>query len=101
MPMTLLDILLILSILGFVWFGFWFGVLHMLGGLVGTIAGVWLAGHYSSILAAPLQALLGGGSGWVELVAFVLIYLVVNRVVRFAFFVLDRAFNFVSLVPFL
>ncbi len=99
--MTILDFLLVLSIAGFVWFGFWYGIIHTFGGLVGTVAGAWLAGHYYAALAVPVRVLLGSTSGWVDLATFIFIYLVVNRVVGFAFFLLDRAFNFVSLVPFL
>lgn len=99
--MTLFDFLLILSLVGFVWFGFWFGIIHMVGGLVGTVAGAWLAGHFYDKLTGPLQMLLGTNSTWVELLSFVFIFIVANRLVGFIFYILDRTFRFISVIPFL
>ncbi len=99
--MTTLDIILILSIAGFVWFGLWFGAIHMAGGLIGTVAGAYLAGHFYDKLAGPLHLLFGTDTGWVDLVAFIFIFVVINRVVGFVFHLIDRSFRFISMAPFL
>lgn len=99
--MTLLDFLLVISITGFVWFGFWFGIIHMVGGLVGTIAGAWLAGEFYDKLSAPFEALLQTHSGWVKLLSFIVIFIAVNRLVGFAFYLLDKSFAFLRRIPFL
>ncbi|MBU1039415.1 CvpA family protein [Patescibacteria group bacterium] len=99
--MTLLDLLLILTVFGFIWFGFWFGIIHMAGSLLGTIAGAWLAGHYYDVLSAWLNSWLGISGGWVTLASFLIIFIVVNRLVGFIFYLLDRTFNFLRFIPFL
>lgn len=99
--MTVLDFLLVLSITGFVWFGFWFGIIHMVGGVVGTVAGAYLAGEFYDKLAAPFEAMLQTHSGWVKLLAFIVIFIAANRLVGFAFYLLDRSFAFLRRIPFL
>jgi uncharacterized membrane protein required for colicin V production len=84
-----------------VWFGFWFGALHAAGGLVGTVAGAYLAGHFYGYLAGPLHLLFGTDSGWVDLVSFFLIFVVANRVTGFVFYLIDRTFRFITQAPFL
>lgn len=99
--MTTLDFLLVLSIVGFVWFGFWFGMIHMAGGLVGTIAGAFVAGQFYAIVAAPFEAMLSSTSGWVKIVSFLVIFVTVNRFVGFCFYLVDRSFAFLTRIPFL
>lgn len=99
--MTTFDVLLILSLVGFVWFGFWFGMIHMAGGLIGTVAGAFLAGQFYGVLAAPFEALLGSTSGWVKIISFLVIFVAINRFVGFIFYLVDRSFAFLTRIPFL
>lgn len=99
--MTILDFLLVICLTGFVWFGFWFGMIHMAGGLVGTVAGAYLAGHFYTVVAAPFEALLGSTNGWVKIATFLVIFIVVNRFVGFCFYLVDRSFAFLTRIPFL
>jgi len=99
--MTLLDLLLVLVVFGFIWFGFWFGVIHAIGALLGTVIGSWLAGHYYDVLTNWFGHWLGISGGWVKLLSFLIIFVVVNRLVGFIFYLLDRTFNFLRFIPFL
>lgn len=99
--MTLFDFVLLIMIFGFMWFGFWFGAIHMAGGLIGTIAGAWLAGHYYDTLSHFISSLLGINSPWLNLICFALIFILINRLIGFAFYVLDRTFGFLSRLPFI
>ena len=47
--MTFLDLIVGLLLFGFVLAGLWFGLIHMIGAVVGTVAGTVVAGHYAAM----------------------------------------------------
>ncbi len=99
--MTIVDGFLLLILFGFIWFGVWFGFIHTLGALLGTIAGAWLAG----LLYLPVFSLIidwtGYDNDWLKILIFFIIFIIVNRLVGFVFYLLDRIFRFISFIPFL
>lgn len=99
--MTLFDVILIVILGGFVLFGFWFGLIHTLGALVGTIAGAWAAGHYYDALAVWVNGLVGGSLNVLRVIVFIVLFTVVNRLVGLLFFLVEKVFNVVSIIPFL
>ncbi len=99
--MTTLDVLLLLLLVGFAWFGFWFGLIHAVGGLAGTVLGAWLAGHYYAVVSAPFETLFAAEGAWLKLFFFLAIFIFVNRLIGFGFYLLDRTFAFLTRMPFL
>lgn len=97
--MTLLDLILVLIIFFFTFSGFWFGLIHTLGSLVGTVAGVLVAGQYFEQLALKLGGLTMGNTGVAKVVAFIMIFLLVSRLVGFVFWLINRMFNIIAKVP--
>jgi hypothetical protein len=92
--MTFFDLLLSLSVFAFVLAGLWFGLVHALGALTGMILSVLIAGHYSAIGAF-------GTSNVARLLTFVIIMILVNRLIGLVFWIIERIFKVVSIVPFL
>ena len=88
---SLFDVILILSVFGFTLFGFWFGLIHTFGALVGTVVAAVVAGQYYTLLP--------GGAP--KVVAFIVIFLVVNRLIGFVFYLLNRIYKIMSIIPFL
>lgn len=99
--MSTLDLILLICLFGFLWFGFWFGLIHAAGGLVGTVAGAWLAGHFYLSLASPIEHLFNYQGPWLKLAAFLGIFILANRVVGFGFYLFDKSFAFLIRLPFL
>ena len=99
--MTPLDYFLILILFGFVWFGFWFGFIHTLGALIGTVVGAWLAGRLYLPVNDWVSVWLSIDASWLKLVIFIVIFFVVNRLIGFAFYLLDRTFHIFTIIPFL
>lgn len=99
--MTTLDLIILITLFGFLWFGFWFGLIHALGGLVGTVAGAWLAGHFYASLAAPIEQLFSYQGPWLKLASFLGIFILANRLVGFGFYLFDKSFAFLIRLPFL
>ncbi|MCX7778870.1 MAG: CvpA family protein [Patescibacteria group bacterium] len=99
--MTLFDLILILIVFGFIWFDFWFGLIYALGGLAGLIVGVAVASRWYDELAIKIVFLLGGNINLANIISFLVIYIVVNRLVGFVFFILDRILRPITHLPFL
>jgi uncharacterized membrane protein required for colicin V production len=98
--MTIFDVILLIFLGGFVMFGLWFGVIHTLGAIVGTFAGAFFAGLGYSYLGSWLTNIFGH-ENLMMIFAFIFIFLIINRLIGFGFYVLDKIFNFLSVVPFL
>ncbi len=73
----------------------------MLGGLLGTIAGAAVAGHLYRPLVDWVQLLIGEQSGWLKLIVFIIIFIIINRLVGFVFYIISQTFHFISVIPFL
>ncbi len=98
--MAILDIALLAIVGGFVLGGIWLGFIHTLGSLVGVAAGAYVASQYYQPIAD------WGGFIWGEgnigkAVTFLLVLTLVSRLIGLGFYLLDRAFEFISVIPFL
>lgn len=82
-------------------FGLWFGIIHTLGALIGTIAGAYVAGHYFAGIAWLVHDKIGGSLPILKVVSFILIFTLVNRLIGFGFYLVEKLFNVISIIPFL
>lgn len=98
--MTFFDLILLIILGGFVMFGLWFGLIHTLGSFVGTFAGAFFAGLWYESLGKWLESIFGHPN-LMRIFAFIFIFIIANRLIGFAFFVLDKIFNFLTIIPFL
>jgi membrane protein required for colicin V production len=98
---TFFDLLLIIAISGFGLFGLWFGLLHTLGSLIGTVLGVYLASRYYE----PVSRWVVDSTGWGEnisiVVIFAIAFVVINRLVGLLFWILNKIFRVVTRLPFM
>jgi len=98
--MTIFDVILLLILGGFVMFGLWFGFIHTLGSLIGTFAGAFFAGLWYEPLAKWLESIFGHPN-LMRILAFILIFIIFNRLIGFVFYLLDKIFKFLTIIPFL
>lgn len=101
MIFTLVDVILIVIVLAFVMLGFFMGLISAIGSLFGIVAGVWLASSYFMPLAEWLSPYMLGNEGAAKTVAFILIFILVNRLVAMIFWLVNKVFHLVSIIPFL
>lgn len=99
--MSIFDIVLICIISGFALFGLWFGLIHTLGSLIGTIFGVYLASHYYLPLAEWLIRVTGWGENVSKVIIFTIAFLIINRLVGFIFWMIDKILSFFTSLPFI
>ncbi|MFH1430624.1 MAG: CvpA family protein [Candidatus Uhrbacteria bacterium] len=99
--MSFFDLTLVIILGGFVLYGLWFGLIHAFGALVGVIVGAFVAGRLFEPLAESFSWMFGGNVNLGRIVIFFVLFVLVNRLVGFGFYLIERAFKIVSIIPFL
>lgn len=92
--MNWVDIIIILITLGYAYSGFSQGAIRTAIGLIGLVAGIVLAGQFYPQVSA---ALFGSGQGWGPVVAWVIIFAIVNVAAAIIGWVLSRVVKAVLL----
>ena len=96
-----MDIILLIILGGFTLFGLWFGFIHTLGSLIGTFVGAFVASHYYGPVASWVWSMTGGNENLVKLLVFILLFVIANRLVGFVFWLVEKIFNIIKIIPFL
>ncbi len=99
--MTFFDIILLVIIGGFALFGFWFGFIHSLGSLIGTVLGALLASRWYEGVASAVYGKFGGSLNVTKIIVFLLIFIIVNRLVGFIFWVIEKVTGIFTRLPFI
>jgi len=99
--MTLFDIILIVIIAGFIFYGLFFGLVHALGGLTGVFAGTIVAGWLFEAIGEFITPIFWGNEMLAKIVAFIIIFIIINRLFGLAFWLVDKVINFLKVIPFL
>jgi len=101
MPISYFDLALLLIIGGFSLFGLWFGFVHTLGSLLGSVAGVYLASHYYEPIANWLIKTTGWGENFSKVIIFIIVFFIINRLIGLAFWLVDKFLSFFTNLPFI
>ncbi|MDO8509621.1 MAG: CvpA family protein [bacterium] len=99
--MSIFDIVLLCIIGGFAAFGLWFGLVHTIGSLVGTVLGVYLASRYYEVAANWLIQTTGWGANTSKVIIFVIVFFLINRLVGLAFWIVDKLLSIITHLPFI
>lgn len=100
MLFTFLDLILILIIFIFVAFGFVMGLIEAVGSLVGLVLGVWLGGIFYKDVGAQIGNFIPN-KNFSYIVAFILIYAVASKLVALGFYILNKIYHLLTIIPFL
>jgi len=101
MLFTLTDVILIVIVFGFAFIGFMMGLISAVGSLIGVILGYWAANSFYIGVGAWLSPYMMGNEAAANVVAFILIFALVNRALSIIFWLVNKIFNLVSIIPFL
>jgi len=99
--MTVLDFILLIILFGFVLSGLWLGLIQTLGALVGTVAGIAVASRYFEQFQSLIQPFFGANENLAKIIAFIIIFIIINRLVGVIFWLINKVFKFISVIPFL
>jgi membrane protein required for colicin V production len=94
------DFIIVLVLVGFGVFGFVLGMIQVVGGLVGLVAGTWLANQWHLPLGKWLANVLPVSPRISSLLAFILILVVVQRAMALGFYWLGRMLRLLRFIPF-
>lgn len=97
--MTIFDLVLLLLLFGFAWFGFWFGLIYSLGGLIGMVAGAILASRWYDIVAVRLSFLFGDHANLAKVVCFIVLFLLIWRIIAWLVSLINKLFNLPFIRP--
>ncbi|MEK7166823.1 MAG: CvpA family protein [Patescibacteria group bacterium] len=99
--MPLLDIFIIVILFCFLLAGFRFGFIQAIGALVGFVVGIFLAILYYKVLANFSLPLFLGNLKIAQIVCFLFILIFSSQLVGFIFYIINKIFNFIAIIPFL
>ncbi|MFH0854492.1 MAG: CvpA family protein [bacterium] len=95
------DVILLILLAGFVFFGLFLGLIKAIGEIIGIIAGAWVAGNYFLLLAGWITNLTGISHNIIKVGAFLFLFILVNRLIGLIFWILDKIFHILAIIPFL
>ncbi|MBI1908286.1 CvpA family protein [Candidatus Uhrbacteria bacterium] len=95
-----IDLVLGVVIGAFVLFGLFFGFVHTLGSLVGSIAGGVIAARLLDPAVAMLGFVFGGNESVAKVVLFFLLFFFVSRGIGILFWIAGKLFGFLKIIPF-
>ncbi len=99
--MSSVDIVLLIIIAAFAMTGWRVGIIHALGSLIGAVAGIYLASRYYQGFAAWLIHFTGWSGDFAKILCFILAFVIINRLVGFGFWILDKVFGIFTRLPFI
>ncbi|MAG11896.1 MAG: hypothetical protein CMI52_03765 [Parcubacteria group bacterium] len=91
----------LLIILGlFAFAGFWFGLLHTIGALIGTILGAFLASKFHGWGASVLLGKFDLNENTAQVLGFLLVFVLVSRTFGLSVWLIEKIINASGIVPF-
>lgn len=87
---TPFDLILILIIFSFVLFGLWFGLIHAIGGLLGTVVGAIIAAKYYKRW---------GTTNLGQVISFIVLFTLGSRLTGFIFYGLEKIVKIANILP--
>ncbi|OGL64542.1 hypothetical protein A3B21_03575 [Candidatus Uhrbacteria bacterium RIFCSPLOWO2_01_FULL_47_24] len=87
---TPFDLILILIIFSFVLFGLWFGLIHAIGGLLGTLVGSVVAAKYYKRF---------GATNLSQVISFIVLFTLGSRVTGFIFYGMEKLLKIANILP--
>lgn len=97
----IIDVVILLFLAGFVYYGLFSGLIKMLGYLAGMVLGAWAASHFYLTFYDWTDWLYFGHENLGKVISFILVLTISARLVGFVFFVIEKIFKLLSIIPFL
>lgn len=99
--MSFFDICLLIIVGGFGLFGLWFGLIHTLGSLIGTLVGLYLAARFYEPMANWLMNITGWSGNFSKVLMFIIAFVIITRLVGFVFWIVNKILGIFTKLPFI
>jgi len=96
MDISFVDLILVIIIGAFVFYGAFFGFIHSLGSLIGAIIAAIVASRIIDPIFDWLGFIFGNGT-WGRIILFIIIFLIITKLVGLIFTIFEKMF---SIIPF-
>ncbi|MFH1142635.1 MAG: CvpA family protein [Candidatus Uhrbacteria bacterium] len=96
MEVAFVDLILIIIIGGFVFYGAFFGFIHTLGSLIGAIIASVIASRIIDSVFEWVGYIFGGGV-WARIILFIIIFLVLTKLIGLLFTMVEKVWSIVPL----
>jgi len=98
---SIIDAILLILLSGFVFYGLFFGLIRTFGVFVGVVVGAILASRFYLLAADIIEPIFFGYENLGKVITFLVLFSLINRLVGLGFYLLEKAFNIISIIPFL
>ncbi|NCN25489.1 hypothetical protein COT94_02285 [Candidatus Falkowbacteria bacterium CG10_big_fil_rev_8_21_14_0_10_37_14] len=99
--LPLVDIILLLFLAGFVFYGLFFGLIRTVGSILGVVVGTWVASRVYLWVFSLVGSLAFGHENTGKVIVFIVCFTVINRIIGLLFAMIDRTYHLLTFVPFL
>ncbi len=99
--MSIFDTILLITLSGFVFYGLFFGLIRTTGVLLGSVIGAVLASRFYIPVYELVDPIFFGHPNSGKVITFIILFSLINRLVGFVFYLLDKTFGLISIIPFL
>ena len=99
--MFTIDVIMIVILSGFIFYGLFFGLIRTLGAFLGVFVAALLASRFYLPVSEWVESFFFGYLNLGKVLVFIILFSLINRLTGFIFYLLDKAFNIISIIPFL
>jgi membrane protein required for colicin V production len=98
--MPLVDLVLVIIVGAFVLFGLFFGFVHTLGSLVGSVLGIVLATRLLEPAVDKFSFFFNNNESVASVVIFIILFVLISKLIGLVFWILGKVFGILSWIPF-
>lgn len=97
--MSYLDIILLALIAGFGLFGLWFGLVHSIFSLIGTLIGLFIASRFYEQMGNWLMGITGWSGNFSKVLMFIIAFILIAKLVSVGFWLVEKILGLVTNLP--
>ena len=98
---SFLDTIILVVICGFLFYGLFFGLIRTIGAFFGVLIGAVIASRFYLEIYSWISDFFFGRDSLGKIIVFILLFSIINRIVGFGFYLIDRTYNLLTIIPFL
>ncbi|RMD59358.1 CvpA family protein [Candidatus Parcubacteria bacterium] len=99
--MSIFDTVILIIWAGFVFYGFFFGLIRYIGLFFGVIIGIFVASRTYLSAYEYLKPIFLGWDSAGQVISFIIVFGIVNNLVLLGFVIIDKIFKILTIIPFL
>lgn len=98
---SMIDIILIIILAGFTFYGLFLGLIRTIGSLAGFLVALWVASHFYLNLYAWAHSVFLNHQIVGKIISFMIIFVSVRFLVVYGFSLINKTFNLLAIIPFM